>query len=59
MCVPERAILEEFGKDAILNGCRTVTMGPIISHYCVCSQNDCNKPSIAEQVIRLFNSYKF
>lgn len=51
MCVPEKAILEEFGKEAIFNGCRTIYTNSEPINYCVCAQNECNKISISEQVI--------
>lgn len=51
MCVSERAILEEFGKEAIFNGCRTIYTNSEPITYCVCAQNECNKISILEQVV--------
>lgn len=52
MCVPERAILEEFGKEAIFNGCLTIrsTTNAEPITYCVCAQNECNKISVLNQV---------
>uniref|UniRef100_A0A915DVR4 Sodefrin-like factor n=1 Tax=Ditylenchus dipsaci TaxID=166011 RepID=A0A915DVR4_9BILA len=50
MCVPEKAVLEEFGEDAVLEGCRTIDSGSILSHYCVCSKPQCNRASVMEQM---------
>ncbi|KAI1707121.1 hypothetical protein Ddc_15004 [Ditylenchus destructor] len=51
MCVPETAILEEFGKNAVLDGCNSVESGSTISNYCVCSNSQCNRASVVEQMV--------
>lgn len=50
MCVPEKAVIEEFGNDAIINGCQNFESNSVISRYCTCNTNNCNSLSITKQV---------
>lgn len=53
MCVPEKAIIEEFGEDSVLDGCQSIESNSIISRYCACTTSNCNKLSVTDQVFTL------
>jgi len=50
MCVPESALINDYGKEAALDGCRAAQHDGMTVRYCVCRSPQCNRPSVEEQV---------
>ncbi|KAH7724607.1 Protein R11F4.3 [Aphelenchoides avenae] len=55
MCVPETAVIQEFGPRAAHDGCREIAQGPLKFRYCLCSTSGCNRQSVLEQMIAQSN----
>lgn len=50
MCVPKKAVYEEFGNNTVLNGCKELKKDLVQLRYCTCNTSNCNKLSITKQV---------
>jgi hypothetical protein len=48
LCVTDALLVQQFGKDAVLDGCASLDTGRV--NYCACTANMCNEPAITEQM---------
>ena len=48
LCVTEDLLMQQFGQEAVTDGCASLDTGRV--QYCACATNKCNEPTIGDQM---------